>query len=100
MTLLAVFVAPIFLCGLISARTERNIWTSPIIFTAVGMFVPALISQTRESQISCGAFLARAGAETRVAALPEASRNDLPSQSCHQNSQTTYEDNSHRRRGR
>ncbi|MFN0066279.1 MAG: hypothetical protein ACKVYV_01460 [Limisphaerales bacterium] len=48
MSLLALFVAQVFLHGLRSARLERTVLTAPIAFTAAGMLALLHVPETRD----------------------------------------------------
>ena len=48
MSLLAIFVALVFLHSLVSRRLERTVLTAPIVFTTAGMLVPLFLPELRD----------------------------------------------------
>src|SRR5208283_1917763 len=77
MTLLAIFIALIFLYSLVSARLERTVLTAPIVFTAAGMvvfqFLPSLPSREAGMEI----FLRMAEVGLVLLLFTDASRTEL-----------------------
>ena len=77
MTLLAVFVALIFIYGLFSARLERTVLTAPILFTAAGMVVFLVFPALPERGKGIEVFLRLAEAGLVLLLFTDASRTDL-----------------------
>jgi NhaP-type Na+/H+ or K+/H+ antiporter len=76
-TLLAVFVALIFLYGLFSARLERTVLTAPILFTTAGMVVFLVFPALPERGKGIEVFLRLAEAGLVLLLFTDASRTDL-----------------------
>jgi len=77
MTLVAIFIALIFLYSLISGRIEKTILTAPIVFTAAGMLVLLLLQELREVKGNIGIFLTVAEVGLVLLLFTDASRTDL-----------------------
>jgi sodium/hydrogen antiporter len=76
-TLLAVFVALIFLYGLFSARLERTVLTAPILFTTAGMVVFLVFPALPKRGTGIEVFLRLAEAGLVLLLFTDASRTDL-----------------------
>ena len=77
MTLLAVFVALVFLYSLVSARIERTVFTAPIVFTAAGMAVYLVGSELGVHESGQKIFLWLAEIGLVLLLFTDASRTDL-----------------------
>jgi len=77
MTLLAIFLALIFVYSLISARLERTIVTAPIIFTAAGMLTLLLLPGLSDWRGNRELFLLVAEIGLVLLLFTDASRTDL-----------------------
>ncbi|MCX6971174.1 MAG: cation:proton antiporter [Verrucomicrobia bacterium] len=77
MILLAIFIALIFLYSLVSARIERTVFTSPIVFTAAGMAVSLVASELGVQEGNQNVFLYLAEIGLVLLLFTDASRTDL-----------------------
>ena len=77
MTLLAIFIALVFLHSLISGRLERTVVTAPIVFTAAGMLVLLLLPELRERKSNPEVFLRVAEAGLVLLLFTDASHTNL-----------------------
>lgn len=77
MTLLAIFIALVFLHSLISGRLERTVVTAPIVFTAAGMLVLLLLPELRERKSNPEMFLRVAEAGLVLLLFTDASHTNL-----------------------
>lgn len=77
MTLLAVFIALIFLYSLVSSRIERTIVTAPIVFTVAGMVCHLVASEFRLQEGNQEVFLHLAEIGLVLLLFTDASRTDL-----------------------
>lgn len=77
MTLLAIFVALVFLYSLVSSRIERTVFTAPIVFTAAGMAVYLVTSELGVHEGNQNVFLWLAEIGLVLLLFTDASRTDL-----------------------
>jgi NhaP-type Na+/H+ or K+/H+ antiporter len=77
MSLLAVFVALVFLHSLVSARLERTALTPPIVFTLAGLAILALLPDLSWAEGRRGVFLHVAEVGLVLLLFTDASRTDL-----------------------
>ena len=77
MSLIALFIALVFLHSLVSARLERTIVTAPIVFTATGMMAFQILPELRGHQNVQGLFLRVAEIGLVLLLFTDASRTDL-----------------------
>jgi sodium/hydrogen antiporter len=77
MTLVAIFVATIFVVSLISGRLVRSVVTMPIIFTVVGALAGIALSELPKREDGQQAFLALAEAGLVLLLFTDASRTNL-----------------------
>ena len=77
MTLVAVFVALVFLYSLVSRRLERTVLTGPIVFTAAGIFSFLVHPQTPHREGAVSLFLGLAEAGLVLILFADSSRTDL-----------------------
>lgn len=77
MTLLAIFIALVFLHSLISARLERTIVTAPTLFAAAGSLVFLCLRELHQPQLDREAFLKVAEVGLVLLLFTDASRTDL-----------------------
>jgi len=77
MTLIAIFIAMIFLHSLASGRLERTIVTAPIMFTVGGMLTLLALPEMRDHKLGHEAFLAVAEIGLVLLLFTDASRTDL-----------------------
>jgi len=77
MTLLAIFIALIFLHSLASGRLERTIVTAPIVFAAAGMLTLLLLPEIRDRQFGQELLLTVAEIGLVLLLFTDASRADL-----------------------
>ena len=77
MTLLAIFIALVFLHSLVSGRLERTVVTAPIVFTTAGMLVLLLLPELRELKVNPKVFLRVAEAGLVLLLFTDASRTNL-----------------------
>ncbi len=77
MTLLAIFIAVVFLHSLASGRLERTVVTAPIVFTTAGMLVLLLLPELRELKVNPEVFLRVAEAGLVLLLFTDASRTNL-----------------------
>ena len=77
MTLLAIFIALIFLYSLVSGCLDRTIITAPILFTAAGMVVLLLLPELRDRKTNLELFLLVAEVGLVLLLFTDASRTDL-----------------------
>jgi sodium/hydrogen antiporter len=77
MSLLAIFIGLIFLHSLVSARLEKTIFTTPILFTAAGMLVLLLLPEMRALKGNLEVFLRVAEVGLVMLLFTDASRTDL-----------------------
>jgi NhaP-type Na+/H+ or K+/H+ antiporter len=76
-SLLALFIAVVFLYGLTSARLERIGVTAPIVFTAAGMLALLVLPALRDQAVGHAAFLHLAELGLVLLLFTDASRADL-----------------------
>ena len=77
MTLLAIFLALIFLYSLVSARLERTVLTAPIVFTAAGMVVFQFLPSLPNREAGMEIFLRLAEVGLVLLLFTDASRTEL-----------------------
>jgi NhaP-type Na+/H+ or K+/H+ antiporter len=77
LSLIAAFVALVFLHGLVSARLERTVLTAPILFTAAGMLVLPAVPELWDRSGAREAFLRVAEIGLVLLLFADASRTDL-----------------------
>jgi len=77
MTLIAIFIAMIFVHSLISGRLERTIVTAPIVFTMGGVLTLLVLPEMRDQEVGHEAFLAVAEIGLVLLLFTDASRTDL-----------------------
>jgi len=77
MTLIAIFIALVFLHSLVSGRLERTIVTPPIIFTAAGMLTLLFLAQQADRPGGQELFLHVAESGLVLLLFTDASRTDL-----------------------
>ena len=77
MSLLAIFVALVFLHSLVSRRLERTVVTSPIVFTTAGILIPLFLPGLRDQLVEQRAFLHLAEIGLVLLLFTDASRTEL-----------------------
>ena len=77
MTLLAIFIALVFLHSLVSGRLERTVLTAPIVFTGLGMLVLLLLPELRDMKLHPITLLRVAESGLVLLLFTDASRTDL-----------------------
>jgi sodium/hydrogen antiporter len=77
MTLIAIFIALVFLHSLVSARLERTVVTVPIVFTAAGMVVALILPELPKHKGSQELFLQVAELGLVLLLFTDSSRTDL-----------------------
>ena len=77
MALVGGFVALVFLYSLVSRRLERTPLTAPVLFTAAGLLIPALLPELRSRQADPKLFLQIAEVGLVMLLFTDASRVDL-----------------------
>lgn len=77
MTLIAIFVAAVFLYSLVSGRLERTIVTAPIVFTSAGMLVYLILLEAPGREGNIGWLLRIAEGGLVLLLFTDASRTDL-----------------------
>jgi NhaP-type Na+/H+ or K+/H+ antiporter len=77
MSLLAIFVALVFLHSLVSRRLERTVVTPPIVFTAAGILIPLALPGLRDQLVEQRAFLHLAEIGLVLLLFTDASRTEL-----------------------
>ena len=77
MSLLAIFVALVFLHSLVSRRLERTVVTAPIVFTTAGILIPFFLPALRDQLVEQRAFLHLAEIGLVLLLFTDASRTDL-----------------------
>jgi NhaP-type Na+/H+ or K+/H+ antiporter len=76
MTLLALFVAVVFLYSLVSGRVER-VATAPVVFTVAGILVPVIVPEFAAGEFELARFLWVAEAGLVLLLFTDATRTDL-----------------------
>ena len=77
MTLVAIFIALVFLLSLVSGRLERTIVTAPIVFTGAGMVAFLCLPGLRDRQANLELLLQIAEVGLVLLLFTDASRTDL-----------------------
>ena len=77
MTLIAIFIALVFLHSLVSGRLERTVVTAPIVFTAAGMAALFFLPELRDHPGEHDTFLHVAEVGLVLLLFTDASRTDL-----------------------
>src|ERR1035438_2370814 len=77
MTLLAIFIALVFLHSLVSGRLERTVVTTPILFTTAGLLVLLLLPELRERMVNPEVFRRIAEVGLVLLLFTDASRTNL-----------------------
>jgi sodium/hydrogen antiporter len=77
MSLLAIFIALLFLYSVVSARLERTGVTGPMVFTVAGMLTLLVLPELRQRSSSLEWFLRAAEVGLALLLFTEASRTDL-----------------------
>jgi NhaP-type Na+/H+ or K+/H+ antiporter len=77
MSLLAIFVALVFLHSLVSRRLERTVVTPPIVFTTAGILIPLFLPGLQDQLVEQRAFLHLAEIGLVLLLFTDASRTEL-----------------------